>query len=99
MAKHATKAAPAKNTFVEGNMSGFYVYENWTNKRARVHRASCSYCNGGRGSQASTGDKNGEWHGPFVELDQARIKLATLDYSDRADCGVCILGGRHELNS
>lgn len=71
-------------------VSGFYVYENWTNKRARLHRAECSFCNGGRGSQAGTGDKNGEWHGPFADVELARSKIATLDYTDKGDCRTCL---------
>lgn len=74
----------------QGNADGFYVYENWTNKRARLHRASCSFCNGGRGSQGSSSDKNGEWHGPFGDMGQARAKLATLEYGDKGDCGACV---------
>jgi hypothetical protein len=89
VAKVSTNAK-SRTVAAQNSMSGFYVYENWTNKRGRVHRASCSYCNGGRGSQASTSDKNGEWHGPFADIDQARTKLAALEYSDKADCGTCI---------
>ena len=72
------------------NLDGFYVYENWTNKRARLHRAACTYCKGGQGSQASTGDKNGQWHGPFADAEQARAKLSMLDYDDKGECGACM---------
>jgi hypothetical protein len=27
----------------------FYVYENWTHDRARLHRGECGYCNDGSG--------------------------------------------------
>ena len=75
---------------VTGNISGFYVYENWTNKRARLHRADCSFCKGGTGTQDSTSNKNGEWHGPFVDVEHARAKLATIEFADKQDCGSCI---------
>jgi hypothetical protein len=29
----------------------FYVYENWTNTFAKVHRRGCPYCNEGSGFQ------------------------------------------------
>lgn len=87
---HVLAAAAVAQHGVGVGASGFYVYENWTNKRARLHRAECSFCNGGRGSQADTGDKNGEWHGPFADLEQARAKVATLEYADKGDCGTCL---------
>ncbi len=31
----------------------FYVYENWTHNRARIHRGTCGYCNNGQGTQAT----------------------------------------------
>lgn len=86
----STTEAVAHPKAAQANTAGFYVYENWTNKRARVHSANCSYCNGGSGTQESTSDKNGEWHGPFADLDQARTKLATLDYDNKGECGTCI---------
>jgi hypothetical protein len=29
----------------------YYVYENWTNTFAKVHRGGCTFCNDGRGFQ------------------------------------------------
>jgi hypothetical protein len=96
-AKHQPRAAVQSKTVLVGsepapsmNLGGFWVYENWTNKRARLHRAECSYCRGGQGTQGSASDKNGEWHGPFAELEQARAKLSMLDYNDKAECGLCM---------
>ena len=50
----------------------FFVYENWTNTFALVHRGSCSFCNHGRGMQGR-GSKtpNGQWHGSFPTLGEA----------------------------
>lgn len=43
----------------------YWVYENWTHARVRVHRAECSHCRNGRGTQPQDGGRNGAWHGPF----------------------------------
>lgn len=88
-ARDSAIAAVAQQVASAG-AGGFYVYENWTNKRARLHRAECSFCNGGSGSQSATGDKNGEWHGPFANIEQARAKVATLEYADKGECGTCM---------
>lgn len=48
----------------------YYVYENWTVHKARIHLADCSYCNNGNGIHHDTGEKNGKWHGPFATLDE-----------------------------
>jgi hypothetical protein len=29
-------------------MAEYYVYENWTHDRARIHKGDCGYCNDGR---------------------------------------------------
>ena len=44
--------------------NSFYVYENWTHDRARVHRAECRFCNHGRGIQGTNDERNGKWHAP-----------------------------------
>ncbi len=36
---------------------GYYVYENWTHERARVHIDSCPYCKHGRGTQPQDGGR------------------------------------------
>jgi len=90
-AVQAPKLSAASLPVPSTKLGGFYVYENWTNKRARLHGAECSYCKGGRGTQGSTNDKNGEWHGPFASVEQARTKLATLDYEDKGECAACVM--------
>lgn len=40
---------------------GYYVYENWTTKQARVHTGSCSYCNRGQGTRRQDSGRNGRW--------------------------------------
>lgn len=67
----------------------YYVYENWTHKRARVHRGDCSYCNQGRGTQPADSGKNGQWHGAFATFDVAQAVAASLKRDDTASCQSC----------
>lgn len=67
----------------------FYVYENWTHDRARIHRASCGYCNDGRGTQASSSERNGKWHGPYESRDLALRVAGNLRREDTKVCGTC----------
>jgi hypothetical protein len=85
-----TEANGMDEANMSGNTGGNYVYENWTNKRARLHRGTCSYCNAGRGTQGMTGDKNGRWHGPIESLEKARARLSALPYSNGTECGSCM---------
>jgi hypothetical protein len=43
----------------------FYVYENWTHDRTRIHRGDCTFCNEGQGRGTEDSGRNGRWHGPF----------------------------------
>ena len=69
----------------------YYVYENWqaNGHHTRVHHGECSYCKHGQGAHPGSGDKNGQWHGPFATVDAARA--APLRHSDavRRPCGHC----------
>jgi hypothetical protein len=44
-------------------METHFVYRNWRRNRGRIHLAECSYCNHGKGTQASDSGQNGEWKG------------------------------------
>jgi len=70
-------------------MQRFMVYENWTHKRARVHRAECSFCNNGRGTQASASARNGKWHGPFADRGTAFSVASKLGREDTKGCAFC----------
>lgn len=39
----------------------YWVYENWTHKKAIVHKADCSFCNQGRGIHGGSSERNGRW--------------------------------------
>jgi hypothetical protein len=44
-------------------LTRYYIFENWHRKRGRIHFASCSYCNDGRGTQQEDGgEKEGTGH-------------------------------------
>lgn len=70
-------------------MSTFWVYENWTHDRARIHQASCTFCDSGRGLHADTSNRNGQWL-PFETIEDARRSEAMRTRSDASECGVCI---------
>ena len=72
------------------DQADFFVYENWTHKRARIHQGVCRYCNNGKGWQPVDSGANGKWHGPFPTRASAFRKLKELDYPDMHDCQVCM---------
>lgn len=53
----------------------YWVYENWTVKKARIHEGPCPYCNNGQGTDKPKprGAANGEWHGPYASVDRAAV--------------------------
>jgi F-type H+-transporting ATPase subunit beta len=67
----------------------FYVYENWTHKKAVVHRSTCGYCNDGRGIQAADSGRNGKWHGPIGDKATAFAFANSLRQPDTKVCGSC----------
>ncbi len=67
----------------------YWVYENWTRDRARLHRAECGYCNDGRGTQPADSGRNGRWRFA-ADLQSARAILRNLKRADKAECGYCL---------
>lgn len=70
-----------------GEMS-YYVYENWTHDRARIHKSNCGFCNDGAAKQSARSDRNGQWHGPF-EREEAFAKASTLGCENVRPCPIC----------
>ena len=70
-------------------MTTYWVYENWTHKRARVHLADCSFCLDGKGNQPTDSGQNGMWHGPFQDRDAAFDKARHTRQKDTKGCGHC----------
>jgi len=54
----------------------FWVYENTIHRKARVHRADCSFCGGGRGLHGGGQTLSGKWFWPFLDLDGALAAAA-----------------------
>jgi F-type H+-transporting ATPase subunit beta len=70
-------------------MLKFWVYENWTHKRARVHLAECGYCNDGCGTQAAHSGRNDKWHGPYSQHELAFMAARNLRQPDTKACAFC----------
>jgi hypothetical protein len=62
----------------------YWVDENWTHHYARVHRATCSNCNDGRGTQSADSGQNIRWHGPYNDRDAAYRELSDFNPGMRA---------------
>jgi hypothetical protein len=67
----------------------FWVYENWTHRRARVHKATCGCCKNGTGVHDQDSGRNGKWHGPYGDGDMALAGAQLLAQRDTALCGNC----------
>lgn len=70
-------------------MPRYWVYENWTRKRARMHLAECRFCKDGHGVQRKISENNGRWLGPFSNRSAALKALAGTKQPDRRACEVC----------
>lgn len=70
-------------------MTRYWVYENWTRKRTRLHLAECSSCNDGRGKRDEDSGRNGRWLGPFSDRTTAFKAMSATGFADRAICPFC----------
>ena len=70
----------------------FWIYENWraTPHRAKIHLASCMYCNDGRGAnpERESSGANDRWRGPFRTVEEAVEAAQGLDMP-HSPCGHC----------
>lgn len=69
-------------------MVDYFIYENWTHDRVRIHKGECGHCNDGRGTQAGSSLRNGKWHGPLSRDDVYRL-AAKLKRGDTRACPNC----------
>lgn len=84
------KSDAAHKAVVTQNASApYWVYRNWIHQRARLHRATCSHCNNGVGTQGSSSSVTGEWK-PFSTESEAKAFLTATKYEDAKLCGVCM---------
>ncbi len=67
----------------------FWVYENFGNKRARIHDGACRYCNDGQGVGGDQTNDDDKWHGPFATFLEAEATAEGLGQKDTRPCGVC----------
>jgi F-type H+-transporting ATPase subunit beta len=67
----------------------FWIYENFGNKRARIHTADCRYCNDGQGVGGDQTNDDDKWHGPLSTFDDAEKAAKALDQKDTRPCFVC----------
>ena len=64
----------------------YYVNEDIPLKSARVHDASvCSFA-----QERDKNPDNGQWHGPFTSLEEARERARQTRQEIVRDCQVCI---------
>lgn len=66
----------------------FWVYENWTHDRARLHAGHCSHCREGQ-SRLGSKSTNGRWLGPFASVPEASRAMNALVRGDSGHCGHC----------
>jgi len=67
----------------------YFIYENWTRDRGRIHHAECRMCNDGRGTQATDSGRNGKWHGPYADRELAFKFAAGMNRADMKACAIC----------
>lgn len=90
------KAAPGpvkrpspKTVGAVGSSGGYWVYENYVHQYAKIHRASCSFCNYGRGLHPDRTDDNSRWLGPFDRIDDALDAAKSTRQTEVNRCGSC----------
>ncbi len=71
----------------------YYVYTNWTQKHARVHKGTCKDCNNGQGKNHTSSTKHGMWLKPFKTYEEAR--KAAKDFIDKRKCKDKIIACGH----
>ncbi len=61
-------------------MARYWVYENWTNRRVRVHRGECGHCKDGRGCQIE--DSGVTVSGTVLSMIEAKPSMSPRDSRD-----------------
>ena len=81
--------APASKEAMVAVHTGYWVYENYPNKKAVVHRSDCRHCQDGLGTHGTGNTKNGVWHGPFTDADSALAKATSTHRANIRTCSIC----------
>ena len=71
-------------------MDSFYVYDNWTTGRTRIHRGECRNCRYGQGMANKSSSPNGRWHGPLYDLNEARVLARQMGRTKSLECRKCL---------
>ena len=72
-------------------MTYYWVYEDDGTNRVRVHNATCSRCNDGRGMKGSRLRDN-RWHGCFGTEREAIDYALSTGRRDAKGCWFCLRG-------
>ena len=68
----------------------YWVYENYPTNRALVHEGNCRFCNEGRGARGrGRSTANGQWHGPFLNLEAAIVHANRTGRDFAGECQRC----------
>lgn len=67
----------------------YFVYGNWVRDKPMVHRADCSFCNGGDGLHGSRTTKSSTWHGPYETAADALTKAKACKRTRTEGCAIC----------
>lgn len=73
----------------------YWVYENIPRNKTRVHLATCSFCQNGRGIHGGESG-TGAWFGPFGSFDEAEQLAISRGRKDNRRCYECLPGAGHE---
>ncbi len=71
----------------------YYLYDNDSDRKVRVHIGSCKYCKEGKGIKSIPQSASG-WHGPFDTLTAAKEVAQSLQRKDTRTCATCLDGKR-----
>ncbi|GAK32730.1 hypothetical protein JCM17846_26130 [Iodidimonas nitroreducens] len=86
----AEQHKPSHSAPVRAANEQFWVYENWTNQCATLHRETCSFCNDGRGMHGKSATSSGQWLGPFTDEAKAWERAKDTHRRDIRRCGICL---------
>ena len=71
-------------------MMKFYVYENWIQGKAVVHRGDCHFCKNGKGfKELKNGSEYGKWLGPFESKQAAEDEALKTGKQNVKQCWFC----------
>ena len=64
----------------------FWAYTDRPTKKSRIHKATCRYCNHGRGVSGARRSDNW-WHGPYASRAEAKSSLNAI--GEIHECKIC----------